>query len=94
MGTHNLSFYCDDIQATVADLKSRGVTFRKEVEDHGYGYVTHFTMPGGVQVQLYEPKYQKRPPLLAGKARAKARPARARAKARPARKVASKTRRR
>ena len=93
-GTHNLSFYCDDIQATVADLKSRGVTFRKEVEDHGYGYVTHFIMPGGVQVQLYEPKYRKRPSRPAGKTRAAAKPGRARAKSRPAKKVGAKTRRR
>ena len=59
-GTHDLSFYCDDIQGTVADLKSRGVEFREEIADHGYGFVTHFTMPGGLVVQLYEPKYAKR----------------------------------
>ncbi|QRN98181.1 hypothetical protein JRI60_03665 [Archangium violaceum] len=59
-GTHDVSFYCDDIQGTVSDLKSRGVTFDQDVQDHGYGFVTYFTMPGGVRVQLYEPKYQKR----------------------------------
>lgn len=59
-GTHAISFYCDDIHGTVADLKSRGVAFVHEVEDHGYGFVTHFKMPGGVTVQLYEPKYAKR----------------------------------
>jgi|SRR5438105_5536226 len=59
-GTHDVSFYCDDIEGTVADLKSRGVQFKHEVQDHGYGFVTYFTMPGGVEVQLYEPKYQKR----------------------------------
>src|SRR5205085_6094606 len=58
-GTHDVSFYCDDIEGTVADLKSRGVQFKHEVQDHGYGFVTYFTMPGGVEVQLYEPKYQK-----------------------------------
>jgi len=59
-GTHDVSFYCDDIQGTVADLKSRGVEFKGPVEDRGYGRVTYFTMPGGVEVQLYEPRYQKR----------------------------------
>jgi hypothetical protein len=58
-GTHQLSFYCDDIAGTVADLRGRGVRFDDEVADHGYGLVTHFTMPGGVKVQLYEPRYQK-----------------------------------
>jgi len=60
--THNVSFYCDDIHATVADLRSRGVAFKADPADHGYGYVTHFTMPGGIEVQLYEPKYQKATP--------------------------------
>lgn len=58
-GTHDVSFYCDDIHGTVAELRGRGVAFEKEVEDHGYGFVTYFTMPGGVRVQLYEPKYVK-----------------------------------
>src|SRR5262245_36350216 len=59
-GKHDVSFYCDDIEGTVADLRARGVAFDGEVADHGYGYVTYFTMPGDVRVQLYEPKYQKR----------------------------------
>jgi hypothetical protein len=36
------------------------VIFDQDIEDHGYGLVTHLTMPGGVRVQLYEPKYQKK----------------------------------
>jgi catechol 2,3-dioxygenase-like lactoylglutathione lyase family enzyme len=59
-GTHDISFYCDDIRGTVAELRGRGVPFKGEIADHGYGLVTYFTMPGGVEVQLYEPKYTKR----------------------------------
>jgi len=59
-GTHDVSFYCDDIHGTVAELRAGGVRFDEDVADHGYGFVTYFTMPGGVKVQLYEPKYQKR----------------------------------
>ena len=33
---------------------------RRDVEDHGYGLVTYFTAPGGITVQLYEPRYEKR----------------------------------
>ena len=63
-GAHDVSFYCDDIHGTVADLRARGVPFTREIADHGYGWVTYFTMPGGIQVQLYEPKYakQSKPP--------------------------------
>lgn len=58
-GGHDVSFYCDDIHGTVAELKSRGVEFTKDVEDHGYGLVTYFAAPGGITVQLYEPRYAK-----------------------------------
>ena len=58
-GTHDISFYCDDIHGTVADMKARGVSFLHEVEVHGYGLVTHFSAPGGIRVQLYEPRYRK-----------------------------------
>jgi catechol 2,3-dioxygenase-like lactoylglutathione lyase family enzyme len=59
-GVHDVSFYCDDIHGTVADLKSRGVKFTKQVEDHGYGFVTYLEAPGGITIQLYEPRYTKR----------------------------------
>jgi len=89
-GTHDVSFYCDDIQGTVADLSSRGIAFEGEIADHGYGFVTYFTMPGDVRVQLYEPRYQKSTKAsptqakparqrAAAPKRAAARPARARA---------------
>jgi catechol 2,3-dioxygenase-like lactoylglutathione lyase family enzyme len=90
-GGHDISFYCDDIEGTVEDLKSRGVEFTKDVEDHGYGLVTYFTAPGGITVQLYEPRYvkssskKKAPPQK--KAAAKAKPARA---AKPAKKTTAK----
>jgi predicted enzyme related to lactoylglutathione lyase len=58
-GTADISFYCDDIAGTVADLERRGVEFTGPVEDHGYGLVTHFKVPGGFEVQLYQPRYKK-----------------------------------
>jgi catechol 2,3-dioxygenase-like lactoylglutathione lyase family enzyme len=57
--THDISFFCDDIESTVADLRARGVEFTGPVEDHGYGLVTHFQVPGGITVQLFQPKYAK-----------------------------------
>jgi len=58
-GTHNISFYCDDIKKTVAELRKRGVEFTDDIQDHGYGPVTHFRVPGGFQIQLYQPNYKK-----------------------------------
>src|SRR5215831_20444128 len=58
-GTHDISFYCDDIEKTVAELKAKGVEFTGPVADHGYGFVTEFKVPGDFEIQLYQPKYTK-----------------------------------
>ncbi len=59
--TRDVSFYCDDIEKTVEELKERGVEFSGDVQDAGFGLVTHFVMPGDVRVQLYQPHYTKNP---------------------------------
>lgn len=58
-GTHDISFYCDDIEKTVAELRAKGVTFVDAIADHGYGLVTHFEVPGGARMQLFQPHYPK-----------------------------------
>ena len=58
-GTPDISFYCDDIEHSVREMKALGVEFTGPVEDRGYGYVTHFRVPGGFAIQLYQPKYAK-----------------------------------
>ena len=58
-GTHAVSFYCDDIARTVAELRAKGVEFLSEPQDQGYGIVTAFKLPGDVQAQLYQPHYTK-----------------------------------
>ena len=57
-GTHYVSFYCDDINETVSDLRGRGVEFVDEIANVGYGLAIHFEMPGGVPVELYQPAYK------------------------------------
>jgi Glyoxalase/Bleomycin resistance protein/Dioxygenase superfamily len=59
-GTHDISFYCDDLQKTVGELKQRGVEFTDEISDQGYGLVTRFKMPGQVEASLYQPRYSKK----------------------------------
>lgn len=59
VGQHDISFFCDDIAGTVADLKSRGAVFTQDPMDQGFGIVANFTAPGGVAVMLYEPRYEK-----------------------------------
>lgn len=56
-GSAEISFFCDDIEATVRELTARGVEFTQPIEDHGYGLVTYFSVPGDFRVQLYQPRY-------------------------------------
>ena len=57
-GTHDISFYTDDIHRTVKELKAKAVEFTQDVKDEGYGLVTFFLAPGGMKLQLYQPKYR------------------------------------
>jgi predicted enzyme related to lactoylglutathione lyase len=96
-GTHDISFYCDDVQKTVAELTARGVEFTTPIADHGYGLVTHFKVPGGFAVQLYQPRYVKtarpaRKPAAAAKAKRPAKAARGAKRAARAAKAAGETR--
>ena len=54
---HQLSFMCDDINATIADLRARGVEVKGEPQDEGYGITVTLGLPGGVDVMLYEPRH-------------------------------------
>jgi len=54
---HQVAFMCDDIQATIAELRTRGVQIDGEPEDEGWGIRIMMIMPGGVEVMLYEPRH-------------------------------------
>ena len=58
-GTADISFFCDDIEQTVSELKARGVEFTKPIADAGFGMVTHFKAPGDFEIMLYQPHYVK-----------------------------------
>lgn len=56
-GTHDVSFVCDDIHATIAKLTDKGVKFLGPLEEESWGSVIRFEMPGEVKVMLYQAKY-------------------------------------
>ncbi|OAI42980.1 hypothetical protein AYO41_03095 [Verrucomicrobia bacterium SCGC AG-212-E04] len=60
-GTHQFSFFCDDIKQTVSELKARGVEFAEEISDTGWGLVTRLKIPGGCEAQIYQPRYARKP---------------------------------
>lgn len=55
-GRHEFYLMCDDIHATVEDLKSRGVEFKGPISDEEFGLVTWVRIPGG-ELGLYEPRH-------------------------------------
>lgn len=73
-GMHDVSFLCDDLSGTVAELRSRGVRFDDAIQEQSYGFTIHFRMPGGIRVQLWEPKYASRATRRARTARPRRRP--------------------
>jgi hypothetical protein len=54
---HELFLMCDDVHATVARLKERGIETAMPVTDRGWGLVTQLILPGGERIGLYEPRH-------------------------------------
>ena len=54
---HEISLMCDDLDATVAELEGKGVTFRGEASDEGWGITRTMVLPGGVEMLLYQPRH-------------------------------------
>jgi hypothetical protein len=48
---------CDDLESTMTELRAKGIEFRGEPRDEGFGIVTTMLLPGGVEVLLYEPHH-------------------------------------
>jgi predicted enzyme related to lactoylglutathione lyase len=53
----DVSVMCDDIGATMAELKAKGIQFAGEPEDEGFGIGVTMLLPGGTEVLLYEPRH-------------------------------------
>ena len=56
-GRHELYLMCDDVHATVAELKAKGVDFARPISDEGFGLETAIRLPSGGDLGLYQPKH-------------------------------------
>ena len=54
---HQLTLMCDDVHATARELRGKGIAVAGEPEDEGWGISVMLTLPGGVEVMLYEPRH-------------------------------------
>jgi len=53
---HELFLMCDDVEATVAELKAKGVRMG-DIHDRPWGRATHIVLPSGEELGLYEPRH-------------------------------------
>lgn len=56
-GRHQLYLICDDLDATVAELRGKGVQLTGDVEELRWGRLTSVPVPGAGAVGLYEPRH-------------------------------------
>jgi catechol 2,3-dioxygenase-like lactoylglutathione lyase family enzyme len=56
-GAHELYLMCDDIHATVDELRGKGVEVEGEVSDEGWGLLARLRVPGMGDLGIYEPRH-------------------------------------
>jgi predicted enzyme related to lactoylglutathione lyase len=54
---HELYLMCDDIHATLADLRGKGVDVARDVADQGWGLLAAIRLPDGTEFPLYQPRH-------------------------------------
>jgi predicted enzyme related to lactoylglutathione lyase len=59
---HELYLMCEDVHATVAELRAKGVTFTRPVTDAGWGLITALQLPDGSELALYQPRHPRPAP--------------------------------
>ena len=54
---HELYLMCDDIHATLTELRGKGVEVARDVTDQGWGLVAAIRLPDGSEFPIYEPRH-------------------------------------
>ena len=56
-GRHELYLMCDDIDRTMSELQAKGVEFKGDVVEAGFGRLATLKVPGGGELGLYQPRH-------------------------------------
>jgi predicted enzyme related to lactoylglutathione lyase len=54
---HELYLMCDNIQATLAELKDKGAEVARDVSDQGWGLLAAIRLPDGSELPVYERRH-------------------------------------
>lgn len=60
---HDVSLMCDDLDATIVELRGRGAEFTGEPAELGFGRGVRLRVPGADDLLLYEPRHAVAHPL-------------------------------
>jgi catechol 2,3-dioxygenase-like lactoylglutathione lyase family enzyme len=58
---HVLYLMCDDIEATLAELRAKGVEVAREVSNEGWGLLAAVRLPDGSELPIYQPRHASPP---------------------------------
>jgi len=56
-GRHELYLMCDDIHATLAELRGKGAEVARDATDQGWGLVAAIRLPDGSELPIYQPRH-------------------------------------
>ena len=54
---HELYLMCDDIDATLAELRVAGAEVARDVSDQGWGLLAAIRLPDGTEFPIYQPRH-------------------------------------
>jgi catechol 2,3-dioxygenase-like lactoylglutathione lyase family enzyme len=54
---HELYLMCDDIHATLAELRGKGAEIARDVSDQGWGLLAAIRLPDGSELPIYQPRH-------------------------------------
>jgi catechol 2,3-dioxygenase-like lactoylglutathione lyase family enzyme len=54
---HELYLLCDDLDATLAELRERGVEIAQPISEEPWGRLSALRLPSGGELPIYEPRH-------------------------------------
>jgi len=54
---HELYLMCDDIHATLSELRGKGVEVARDITDQGWGLLAAIRLPDGTEFGIYQPRH-------------------------------------
>src|ERR1700739_4316944 len=58
---HELYLMCDNLRATLTELKGKGAEVARDVSDQGWGLLAAIRLPDGSELGIYEPPHPSPP---------------------------------